>query len=200
MAFARKYETYEVREMLKNAEGVNSPTTNQPAHSRTLHAKSIHHGEGVTDLGMLDRVTKRVGESNKQFKKRDGKTLTSSFSNLILQGAAATQALNSTAGQNALAVLDNPTHSTKPLRIFLRLANIKEQGFLPATVAPSVIIAKKKKTTLETSVTTGVIMIIDRGVSRSVIHIQTCYPDSRVPCNTSWSVSDISSKTQIASG
>ncbi|BBO89327.1 hypothetical protein [Desulfosarcina ovata] len=202
MAYARKYETYEVRELLKGAEGVVSPVTGQDAHSRILHAKSIHGGEGVTDTDMLDRVTWMGSESKNAFKKRGGKTLTSAFPNLILQGSAATQALNSTAGQNGLAVFDSPAHTGKKLRLFLKVANIKEHGFLPETTAPSVVLAKggKKKNTsnLGTGVTTGVVMIVDRGMSE--IHIQTCYPNSQVPAQTSWSVTDMATKVKLASG
>jgi hypothetical protein len=200
MAFHRKYETYEVRELLRNAEGVASPVTGQGAHARSLHAKATPGGQGVTTAGMLDRVTKRPKESNKAFKKRDGKTLTSAFPNLILQGAAATQALNSTAGQAALALFDDVNYTGAPLRIWLRVMNIKEHGFLPATCAPSVILAKKKVTTLQTSVTTGVVMIIDRGAGAQKLHIQTCYPDSNPKNTTAWSVTNKATKVDIATG
>ena len=140
MAFARKYEYFEVRQMLKDAEGVASPVTGQGGHSRGLHAMSPGH---LDKTAQLDRVTKRVGESNNQFKNRGGTGKTGAFKTLLQQGSAACEAMNSAAGQAALAVFDDVAHAGKRLRISIQVAGVKEAGFLPGTLAPHSTTVKK---------------------------------------------------------
>ena len=135
MAFARKYEYFEVRLMLQAAEGVDSPVTQQPAHSRVLHAMG-GGGTGATLGNMLDRVTKRPGESGNQFKKR-GAGATGAFTTQLQQGSAACEALNSRVGQEALAWFDDIEYQGSGLRLVLTAPVTRELGFLPASGAPS---------------------------------------------------------------
>jgi len=195
MAFARKYEYYEVRQMLQNAEGTASPVTGKGGHSRGLHAMSPGH---LDEAAQLDRVTKRPGESNNQFKKR-GAVKTGAFKTQLQQGSAACEALNSSAGQAALAVFDNATHAGKKLRITLQLAGVKEAGFLPGTLAPHSTTVKKGDAAVTTLATTGVMVIVDRGAHATTMQIQTCYPLSD-PTTTNWEVVEMPSQAQIASG
>jgi hypothetical protein len=196
MAFARKYEYFEVRDMLKRAEGVASPVTGQGGHARGLHAMSPGH---LDKAAQLDRVTKRPGESNNQFKNRGGTGKTGAFKSLLQQGSAACEALNSAAGQAALAVFDDIAHAGKKLRISIQVAGIKEAGFLPGTLAPHSTTVKKGDAAVSTLATTGVMMIIDRGANSATMQIQTCYPLSD-PTATSWDVVEMPAKTQVASG
>ena len=59
---------------------------------------------------------------------------------------------------------------------------------------------EKNNANVQTDVTTGVVMIIDRDTAANRIHIQTCYPDSRTPATTRWSVTDMASGTIVARG
>jgi len=196
MAFARKYEYFEIRQMLKDAEGAASPVTGKGGHSRGLHAMSPGH---LDKAAQLDRVTKRVGESNSQFKKR-GATKTGAFKTLLQQGSAACEAMNSPACQAALALFDDAMHVGKKLRISIQVAGIKEAGFLPGTLAPHSTTVKKGDTAVTmVGATTGVMMIVDRGANATTIQIQTCYPLSD-PTATNWQVVEMPSNTQIAAG
>jgi hypothetical protein len=196
MPYARKYESYEVRDLLKNAEGKDSPVSNAPAHSRGQHAQSLHGGEGITKTDLVNRVA-TAGKTKKAAKKLPGAS--SMFPNLIVQSAAAVQALNSATGQAALAIFD--AHAGKKLRMTLNCSNIKEQGFLPGTKAPPVTVAVKAAApTATSSATTGVRLIIDRDDARSQIFIQTCIPLNTPNLASSWKVEDYTTHTEIASG
>jgi hypothetical protein len=197
MAYAKKYESYEVRELLKSAEGNASPVTGAAAHSRGLHAQSLHGGEGVSKTDLVDRVD-TTGLSKNQKKKVP--SASSMFPNLIQQGAAATEALNSKTGQAGLKVFDT-TAKGKLLRLVLTVANIKEAGFLPGTMAPTVTYAKKGDApTAQSSATTGVTMVVDRDEIHSKIFIQTCVPMSATGVTSNWNVKEFPAKTDIASG
>jgi hypothetical protein len=198
MPYARKYESYEVRALLQGAEGNASPVTNAPAHSRSLHAQSLHGGEGITKTALEKRVD-TTGLAKKAAKKVPGAS--SMFPNLIVQSSAATQALNSPTGQAALAIFDNAAHTGKRLRMTLTCANVKEQGFLPATKAPAVTTATKGAAPVAaTSATTGVRLIVDRDEATGQIFIQTCIPLSAAALTSSWSVEDYTTHVKIANG
>jgi hypothetical protein len=198
MAYARKYESYEVRALLQNAEGNASPVTKAPAHSRSLHAQALHGGEGITKTALQQRVD-TTGLTKKAAKKVPGAS--SMFPNLIVQSSAAVQALNSPTGQAGLATFDNGGHAGKRLRLTLTCANVKEQGFLPGTRAPSVTVAVKGAAPVATtSATTGVRLIVDRDEASGQIFIQTCIPLSTAGLASSWEVKDYGTNTTIASG
>lgn len=195
MPIARTYEYYEVRDMLKKAEQTNSPVTNERGHGRGLHAMS----PGWLDRAhQLDRVTKRPNESNNQFKKR-GAGRTGAFMNQIQQGSAACEALNSPTGQAVLAVFDDPAHAGKRIRVVITVTGIKESGFLPGTLAPHATLVKKGDAAVQTLVTNGVLLILDRGPNGTSAHIQTCYPSSDAVAS-SWSAIDFATKAVLASG
>lgn len=196
MAFARKYEYYEVRDMLKTAEGANSPVTNQGGHSRGLHAMTA----GGLDLAaQLHRVTKAPGESNSQFKNRGGTGKTGAFKTLLQQGSAACEGLNSTAGQAALAVFDDAAHAGKKIRIVLSVSGIKESGFLPGTLSPHATTVKKNDVAVQTLATSGVQLILDRGANGTSFQIQTCYPLTD-PFVTNWDAKEMPANVVLASG
>lgn len=201
MPFAKKYESFEVREMLRNAEGVASPVTGAGAHSQTLHAKATPGGRGATTVAMLDRTHKRPGESNNAFKNRDGKPVTSAFSSLIHQAAAACDALNSTTGQTALAVFDNGAHVGSNIRLTLNVPVLREHGFLPASNAPSLLVAAKTAANVDrTQNTSGVRLIIDRAAGAGTMHIQTCIPLGGAAPAASWEAKDMGTSTVLANG
>jgi hypothetical protein len=198
MAYARKYESYEVRALLQDAEGNASPVTKAPAHSRSLHAQSLHGGEGITKTALEKRVD-TTGLTKKAAKKVPGAS--SMFPNLIVQSSAPVQALNSPTGQAGLATFDNGAHAGKRMRLTLTCANVKEQGFLPGTAAPSVTVAIKGAAPVAaTSATTGVRLIVDRDEASGQIFIQTCIPLNTAALASSWKVEDYGTHTQIASG
>jgi hypothetical protein len=198
MAYKRKYEDYEVRALLKNAEGVASPVTGAPAHSRSLHAQSLQGGDGISEAALVARVD-TTGLSNAQKKKVP--SASSMFPNLVMQSAAAVQALNSTTGQAALATFDDPANATKLLRMTLQMANIKEAGFLEATAAPTVTYVNKGNGPVaQTTATTGVRLIIDRDNGANSIFIQTCIPLNTPGAGSSWEVKDWGTKAVLASG
>ncbi|HKE93749.1 MAG TPA: hypothetical protein VKB34_05545 [Povalibacter sp.] len=182
--------------MLKDAEGRASPVTGKGGHARGLHAMSPGH---LDEAAQLDRVTKRGNETKKQFKKRGGVGTTGAFKTLLQQGSAACEALNSDAGQAALAVFDNPAHAGKKLRINMEISGIKEAGFLPGTLAPHSTKVKQGDASVSTMATTGVMIVIDRGANGATLQIQTCYPLSGGTA-TSWKVQEMPSQTVIASG
>ena len=62
MPFRHKYQTYEVRRLLQQAENQPSPITAKPAHSRGLHAGKIHGGEGASKADMMTRTHKQAGD------------------------------------------------------------------------------------------------------------------------------------------
>ncbi len=201
MPFAKQYEYFEVRELLRNAEGVASPVTGVGAHSRTLHAKATPGGQGTTEAAMLHRTHKAVGESNNQFKNRGGTATTSAFKNLIQQASAATEALNSAKGQAALAVLDDGAHSAENLRLSMDIPVTAEMGFLPASGAPSLTVANKNSAALnKTQNTSAVRLIIDRGAGGTALHIQTCIPLGGAAPAASWSVKNMTTGAVVGSG
>lgn len=201
MPFARQYEYFEVRTLLRNAEGVASPVTGVGAHSRSLHAKATPGGQGATGAAMLHRTHKVAGESNNQFKNRGGTAKTSAFKNLVQQASAATEALNSAKGQAALAVLDDATHSGKNLRLSMDIPVTAEMGFLPASGAPSLTVAHKDSPALDkTQNTSAVRLIIDRGPGGTALHIQTCIPLGGVAPVPSYSVKDMATNAVVSAG
>jgi hypothetical protein len=197
MAFARKYEYFEVRHMLQAAEGVDSPVTQQPAHSRVLHAMG-GGGTGATLGNMLDRVTKRPGESGNQFKKR-GAGATGAFTTQLQQGSAACEALNSRFGQDALAWFDDVEYQGFGLRLVLTAPISRQLGFLPASGAPSAYAVKKGDAAVTKAAnTSGVKLIIDRAANGNTMHIQTCYPLNGAAPVAEWDVTDMSGRTVVA--
>lgn len=179
MTYARTFEEYEVRELLRNAEGTNSPTTNQPAHSRNLHALSTP-GAGGTNIQTLRNRVHAATYAGQQ---------SSAFKNLLQQAAAATQALNSPTGQAALSQFDTTTAK----RVKLVVSGIRESSFIQgAAVAGGINAGRRNNKDITSSVLTsvgaalGVIMIIDKG-PLGRIHIQTCYP-SQASVTTTWMV------------
>jgi hypothetical protein len=201
MPFARHYEYFEVRALLREAEGVASPVTGVGAHSRSLHAKATPGGQGATAAAMLHRTHKLPGESNSQFSNRGGVPKTSAFKNLVQQAAAATEALNSAKGQAALAVLDDQAHRAKRLRLSMDIPVTREMGFLPASGAPSLTVAHKDSPTLDkTQNTSAVRLIIDRGPGGTTLHIQTCIPLGGPAPAAAYSVKDMTTNSVVASG
>ena len=178
MAMARRYQTYEVRKMLQTAEHKPSPVTGKGAHSRTLHASATPGGVGATPMTMLDRTHKRPGESNSQYKNRDGSGVTSAFKNQLQQSDAVCQALNSTKGQQALRQFDLPAHAAKNLRLTIEYGPIKEAGFLPGAAAAPMSKSHKNSPVIHRPAggTAGIRVIIDRGAGQNTFHIQTCMP------------------------
>lgn len=199
MPAARPYESFEVRKMLQDAEGRPSPTTGQGAHSRGLHAlvfnkPNVPAMAGASKADMLDRTHKRTGESNSQFKNRDGKPKTSGFKSLLDQADAAYQALNSSTGQTALAVFDDHSRLGHRIRVVLDVAAIRQFGFLnsfPQTATPMVV-ATKNSPTVDKPLggAAGVKLILDGIGGSNVVHIQTCYPLDSLS-GSSYSVQDM---------
>ncbi|MCF7699907.1 hypothetical protein [Loktanella sp. M215] len=201
MPFAKYYEIFDVGAMLRGAEGAASPLTGMAGHSRMLHATSAGGTGGATMTAMLDRVTKRAGESNSQFKNRGGTGKTGAFATQVLQISAATQALNSVPGQAALAVLDDATHAGSPLRIVMTIPITKEFGFMPASGAPSYAsVSKNDAAVTRTQASCSINMIIDRGAGGTTLQIQTCYPVDGVGIPASWTVTNFSTKVVVAQG
>jgi hypothetical protein len=201
MPFVKQYEYFEVRQMLRDAEGVASPVTGVGAHSRVLHAKATPGGVGTTDTQMVDRTHKRVGESNSQFGNRGGVPKTSAFKNLLQQGSAACEALNSTAGQAALAIFDSGAHAGINLRMSLDVPITREMGFMPFSGAPSLQISTKTTAGVDkTQNTSGVRLIIDRGAGAGAMHIQTCIPLGGAAPVPAWSVVSMPGSAAVANG
>ena len=211
MPFEKRYETSEVREIMRASEGAASPVTGAPAHARTFHALATPGGFG-TDGGAMDRrVHKQVVpggagpgglESNAQFNARGGKTKTSAFKNLLQQASAVTQALNAPKGQAALAVLDAAPHAALALRVTLRIAGIRQAGFLPASGAPGGLSTNKNAPSGAAPAgisAQGVMVILDRGPNGTHFVIQTCYPLDACAGST-YEVKDMGANTVIASG
>jgi hypothetical protein len=83
----------------------------------------------------------------------------------------------------------------------LTVANIKEAGFLPGTMAPTVTYVQKGKgPTAQTAATTGVRMIVDRDEAKGEIFIQTCIPLNKPGTGSSWEVTEFPSHTVVAQG
>ena len=202
MPFRHKYQTYEVRRLLQQAENQPSPITAKPAHSRGLHAGKIHGGEGASKADMMTRTHKQAGESNRTFKNRGGAVRTSTFKNLIQQSDAACQALNSPYGQAAMGVLDIVAHANKSLRVTLTVGPIREAGFLRASAATPMKTVHKTEAAVRTPAAGagGVMVIIDRVAGQREIHIQTCYPVATLPRGCSYVVQNMATRAQIARG
>lgn len=192
MVCMRTYESWEVRDLLRRAEGAPSPVSSAFAHSRSLHAGSIRGGQGISRTNLQARVNTNAQQRTP--------LMSSMFPNLILQGLAATQALNSTGGQQALQVFDDAQHSNENLRMTLQVSGIVEADFVPGATAPSVIYTVRgSNPQLQTAPTTGVKLIIDRPSGGTEIFIQTCFPLHQ-PCQTQWSVNNFNTRTLIRSG
>nr|WP_314621577.1 hypothetical protein [uncultured Noviherbaspirillum sp.] len=195
MSFARKYEYFEIRPMMANAGKTDSPLTGQHGHAQSLHAMSPGN---LGKAQQLDRVTKRAGESNNQFKRR-GAGATGAFLNQVQQGFAVCEALNSPLGQVALVVLDSAANMGKNIRIVLTVAGVKEAGFLPGTLAPHATAVAKGDTNVQTKSTSGVKLILDRSAHATSFHIQTCYPLTD-PTTGSWTATEFPDQQLLASG
>lgn len=200
MPFARPYETFEVRQLLQNAEGNASPVTGVGAHSRGLHSQSTPGGVGVDDAAMILRTHKQPGESNNQFKNRGGAVQTSAFRNLLQQADAACQALNSIIGYRALQVFDNPAHAGQNLRMTLEVTGIKEAGFMPGSAAQRMATIHKTQAAVNRPGAAGVRLIIDRAAGGGTLHIQTCFPVDSLPAGSHFEVKDMGSNTTVAVG
>lgn len=187
MPMARQYQTFEVRAMLQSAEGVNSPLTGAPAHSRVLHAQATPGGQGITPAAMMLRTHKQPGESNSQFANRGGATRTSSFGNLLQQADAVCQALNSQKGQAALQVFDRaPNIPGGGLRATIDFGPIKQIGFLSGSGAAPMKTVSKSDAAIQkpASGAAGIRVILDRHADKANgFHIQTCMPlDTLAAC------------------
>jgi len=186
MPCARKYPSYEIRKLLQDAEGTNSPVTNRPAHSRSMHALATNPTVGgihaTTISGLKSRTTQNPGESNNAFKNRGGVGTASAFRSLLEQADAAEQALNSPIGQQALAVFDDRTKAGHRLRVTLNFAPIRQFGFLPASPSSGIVKSQKDPVTKVGSVdlnvkeAAGVRLILDAIGGSGVFTIQTCIP------------------------
>jgi len=201
MPIARSYQSFEVREMLQRAEHTASPVTGVDAHSRSLHAMRTPGGVGVNQPEMMHRTHKLPTESNTGFKNRGGAVRTSTFANLLQQADAACQALNSTLGQRALAVLDMPAHAGKNLRLTLEFGPIRQAGFLPAAGAPHMHTVHKNDAAVQTpgAGATGVRLIADRAAGGTSLHVQTCFPLDALPVS-SFKIRDMTANIDVASG
>ena len=199
MPYARRYETFEVRRMLQEAEGTASPLTGAGAHSRTLHALKTPGGTGVGPGDMMHRTHPLGGESTSQFRRRGGATQTSAFANLIQQADAACQALNSDKGQRGLAILDAPAHASKRLRLTLSIAGIHEAGFLGGGQG-RMSTAHKNQADVTRTGAGGVRVIIDRDPGAANIHVQTCFPLDTLPQGSGYEVKDMGTNATIARG
>jgi hypothetical protein len=197
MAFVRRYEDFEVRDMLKTSESSLSPVSGQQGHARGLHAMTPG---GLSQGDQLNRVTKLAGETNKQFQNRGGTKTTGAFRNQLHQAAAACQALNSPAGQAALTLLDDPSHTASKLRVTLTVANITELAALSIAASTQGTSVTKGDATVSRRVATGVQVILDRDAGGDRLHIQTCYPLYQSALISAWEVSDKTNKTVIARG
>jgi hypothetical protein len=201
MPYARCYTTFEVRQLLQEAEGIASPVTGADAHSRGLHALRTPGGVGVSPADMMHRTHKQAGESTSQLKARGGTGTTSAFANLIQQADAACQALNAEVGQVGLTIFDLPAHASRPLRLILRVAGIREIGFLPATGQGRMTSASKNGAAVARAAAAGVAVIVDRAPGAAGIHIQTCFPLGADPSlQSSYEVRDIATNALVATG
>lgn len=201
MPFAKQYEYFEVRTLLKNAEGAASPVTGAGAHSRVLHAKSVTGSGGTQDAVMVDRTNLRPGESGRAARLRGSVPTSSAFPNLLQQGSAACEALNSVAGQAALAIFDNAAHTASNLRLTLNVPVTREMGFLPASGAPSLHVSTRTSAVVDkTQNTSGVRLIIDRAAAGAVMHIQTCIPLGGAAPAASWNVVSKPGDVPVANG
>ena len=201
MPFAKRYEYFEVRTMLQGAEGVVSPVTGQAAHSRILHAKSVAGSGGTQDAVMVDRTNLRPGESGRAARARGSVPTSSAFPNLLQQGSAACEALNSPTGQAGLAVFDDPAHLGSNLRLTINVPITREMGFLPASGAPSLHVSTRASTVVDkTQNTSGVRLIIDRAAAGLVMHIQTCIPLGGAAPAATWNVISKPGDVAVANG
>lgn len=201
MAFARKYESWEVRAIMQNSEGKASPVTGAQAHSRVYHGATTDTGK-MSQFGsrMIHRTHKAAGESNSQWKSRGGSPKTSAFDNLIFQATAVAQALNSPTGQSALAVFDNPSYSTLKLRLTLVISGIEESDFMGTGRAPGMRMSDKHHSTaMSVPGAAGVRVIVDKGPATTEPFIQTCFPLD-VCSGSSYEVKDMVAGTVVASG
>lgn len=201
MAFAKTYESWEVRQIMKSSEGAPSPATSVGAHAQALHGASTSTGK-LSEFAdkMLDRTHKRTGESNRQWKARGGNARTSAFNNLIEQAAAVTQAFNSTTGQAALGAMDNSAHAGKRLRMVMNFAGIEESDFLGTGTAPAMRSSTKNQASVaKIAGAAGVRIIVDKGPSTTAPFIQTCFPLD-VCASSSWELCEMPSRTVLASG
>jgi hypothetical protein len=199
MPYARRYETFEVRRLLQEAEGTGSPLTGAGAHSRGLHALKTPGGTGVSPGDMMHRTHRLGGESTGQFRNRGGTAQTSAFANLIQQADAACQALNSDQGQRGLAVLDAPAHANKQLRLTLSIAGTHEVGFLGGGQG-RMSAAHRNQANVTGTNAGGVRVIIDRAPGAANIHVQTCFPLDALPQGSAYEVKDMGSNATIARG
>ena len=200
MPFVRIYEQFEVRQLLQSVEGVRSPVTGKEAHSRDLHAKSVLGSGGTQDNRMLHRTHRSPGESASSYSRR-GQPITSAFANLVQQGSATCDALNSPAGKAALAVFDDAKHVGKKLRMTLTVPVTREMGFLPGSGAPSLHVSTQDSPVVDKSQNTAVIrLIIDRAPNSQRMHIQTAIPMGGPAPAASWSIVEKPSNTAVASG
>lgn len=202
MPCAREYPSYEIRKLLQDAEGTNSPVTNKPAHSRSKHAlakdPTLGGIDATTISGLRHRTTQNPGESNNAFKNRDGVGTASAFKSLLAQADAAGQALNSPVGQQALAVFDDPTKAGHKLRVMLNFAPIRQFGFLPASPSSGIVKSQKDPVTkigavdINVNVAAGVRLILDAIGGSGVFTIQTCIPiDQMGPSNFAISIDNV---------
>jgi RHS repeat-associated protein len=147
LVFERPYSNSEVTDILDASEGRPSPTTGVDGHSRKTHVNQ-------TNEQLRDRVHD-PSEPN----------VTSTFEGSQAQNRAATEALNSPAGQAKLRELDlNPTKKRVTINAPTSGETVRgtrlDQGWV------------KRGRSTRTTVTVDV---LDRTPGAEVIHIQTCY-------------------------
>ena len=147
LVFQRPYSSSEVTDILNASEGRPSPTTGRDGHSRKTHVNQ-------TNEQLRDRVND-PSEPN----------VTSTFEGTQAQNCAATEAINSPAGQAKLRELDlNPTKNRVTINAPTSGETVRgtrlEQGWV------------KRGRSTRTTVTVDV---LDRTPGAEVIHIQTCY-------------------------
>jgi hypothetical protein len=190
MPFARIYEEYEIRTMLQQSEISKSPTSTAKkkpkGHARSLHALS------PSDVTMNLETKKRVGEGaataanslkgleDRVNNAKSAKVESSAFATLIQQASAATQALNSPKGQEALRELDS---KAPPSRLTLTVAmRPLESSYAPRAVGISTTHVRREdpadaKSAVKTitAATTAVILVLETRL-QGTLHIQSCYP------------------------
>lgn len=175
MPLARKYDTFEIRTLMKSCEGKPSPLTGAAAHARGLHAApGSSMGAAPFAASMHNRTHKMIGESNNQFKNRGGTARTSAFNNLLNQSEAVTHALNSPKGQDALRAAD--AHPAAARRLFLEVSGVKEASYLSGTSAPAAQTVHKNDASVSGISGDGVRIIIDLAPNTTELFVQTCFP------------------------
>ena len=200
MTYARRYETFEVRRMLQEAEGVGSPLTGAGAHSRGLHALKTPGGTGVSPGDMMQRTHRLGGESTGQFRNRGGTTQTSrrspTSSSRPTPPVRPSTPTRASGGWRSWTLPRTPASSCASA---LSIAGIHEAGFLGGGQGRMSTAHKTRADVTRTSAG-GVRVIIDRAPGAANIHVQTCFPLDALPQGSAYEVKDMGSNATIARG